>query len=194
MANTVYEKYDGSQVTESMLQEAAELFSHNYGFWGKQAPTSAGTSANLLIHRDYRERGLATGLLVELKEQDDEILGVMTSHPATCLAAARAFGCTIEAVQLDFIKEHAEGIIKLSPITYIRTARPYGSLFASEDCDGAVSSADTSFFVDHREPCAALERVRQNRDWPLGELLEGKEFLLILEAKKGPRSSTSARV
>jgi hypothetical protein len=35
MAKRIYEKYDGSQVTDSMLQEASQLFSENYGVWGR---------------------------------------------------------------------------------------------------------------------------------------------------------------
>src|SRR4051794_39578674 len=37
MAKRIYEKYDWSQVTDSMLQEASQLFSENYGVWGKNA-------------------------------------------------------------------------------------------------------------------------------------------------------------
>lgn len=37
MAQVVYEKYDAGQVTDTMLQEAAVLFSENYGVWGEQA-------------------------------------------------------------------------------------------------------------------------------------------------------------
>lgn len=45
----------------------------------------------LVVHSDFRERGLATGLLNQLR-QDDSIYGLMSSHPAACLAAAKAFG------------------------------------------------------------------------------------------------------
>ena len=44
----------------------------------------------LVVHKDYRERGPATGLLSQLR-QDDDAYGVMSSHPAACLAAAKAF-------------------------------------------------------------------------------------------------------
>jgi len=37
MEEQVYKKYDAGQVTETMLQEAAVLFSENYGVWGEQA-------------------------------------------------------------------------------------------------------------------------------------------------------------
>jgi hypothetical protein len=46
----------------------------------------------LVVHRNYREHGLATGLLNELRQDDDDIYGVVSSHPAACLAAVKAFG------------------------------------------------------------------------------------------------------
>ena len=80
----------------------------------------------LVVHQDYRERGLAMGLLNQLRHYDDDVYGLMSSHPAACLAAAKAFGSkrilifvvnlmlnmigSINTVRLDFIKEHAEEI------------------------------------------------------------------------------------
>ena len=46
----------------------------------------------LVVDSAYRERGLATGLLRSLRGDADEIYGIMSSQPAACLAAARAFG------------------------------------------------------------------------------------------------------
>lgn len=48
----------------------------------------------LVVHSDFRERGLAAGLLNQLRQDDDAIYGLMSSHPAACLAAAKAFGST----------------------------------------------------------------------------------------------------
>lgn len=62
---------------------------------------------------------------------------------------------------------------------YVRDARFYGTVFDSEDSSGLVSSADTGFFVDHEKPLKALDRVQQSREWPLGELHDGHEFLLL---------------
>lgn len=51
-----------------------------------------GTNVCLVVHRDFWERGLATGRLVQLRQDDDAIYGIMSSHPAACLAAATACG------------------------------------------------------------------------------------------------------
>ena len=37
MAKRIYETYDGSQVTDSRLQEASQPFSENYEGWGRNA-------------------------------------------------------------------------------------------------------------------------------------------------------------
>lgn len=46
----------------------------------------------LVVHQEYRERGLAMGLLYQLRHDGDDIYGLVSSHPAACLAAAKAFG------------------------------------------------------------------------------------------------------
>ena len=45
----------------------------------------------LVVSKDYRERGLAGGLLKLLRADSDDIYGIMSSHPAACLAAATSF-------------------------------------------------------------------------------------------------------
>lgn len=45
MERQVFEKYKGEKITEGMLQEAAQLFSENYGIWGEQAAKSVGKFA-----------------------------------------------------------------------------------------------------------------------------------------------------
>lgn len=157
----------------------------------------------LVVHQDYRERRLAMGLLNQLRHNDDDIYGLMSSHPAACVAAVKAFGSkcitisavnptlnitgSIDTVRLDFIKEHAENIIKASPIRYIKDAKLCGSLFDPEDVSGLVSSVNTGFWVDHTEPLEALAWMRDMVDWPLGELHDGHEFFLVLEVRRRPR-------
>jgi hypothetical protein len=59
----------------------------------------------LVVHKDYRENGLATGFLTSLRKTTDDIYGIMSSNPAACLAAAKSFGTTIEKISLDFIRK-----------------------------------------------------------------------------------------
>lgn len=48
----------------------------------------------LVIGKHYREQGLATCLLTSLRKDEDDVFGIMSSHPAACLTAAKAFGST----------------------------------------------------------------------------------------------------
>jgi GNAT superfamily N-acetyltransferase len=157
MEETTFKKYKAEDVTDSMIQEAAKLFSENYGIWGKdnkyakpgqlaqthfhlvywfiggsrvrlsperlrsqyldiaqcfyvRATVDGKLAGNafachwlmgdktvcwitqLVVDSNYRQRGLAKGLLNQLKQQDVDIYGLMSSHPAACLAAVKAFG------------------------------------------------------------------------------------------------------
>ena len=132
----------------------------------------------------------------------------MSSHPAACLASVKAFGSKsppkfyvigsyLEAIgtidkALPYIRTQAYVLMKASPIDYVKDAKLRGSLFNPEDTNGLVSCVDSGFFVDHTEPLEALEWVRREMVWPLGELLDGHEFLLIVEARhRRPSSSVS---
>lgn len=46
----------------------------------------------LVVDRNYRERGLASGLLRSIRFDTDDMYGIMSSHPAACMAAASSFG------------------------------------------------------------------------------------------------------
>jgi hypothetical protein len=35
MAKKLFEKFDGHELTDDMLEEAAQLFNENYGIWGE---------------------------------------------------------------------------------------------------------------------------------------------------------------
>ncbi|KAL8743537.1 MAG: hypothetical protein Q9190_004118, partial [Brigantiaea leucoxantha] len=219
MAELLVQKFEGHQLTDTMLKEAAKLFNENYGTWGKDPTTRtplppqgklgerARSSAEgsrvkmtkdrlraqclpentvcayvratvddrlvgnafacywtladrvvcwvtqLVVHVDYRKHGLATSLLTRLRQEgDDTIYGIMSSHPAACLAAAKAFTNGINAVATDFIRDNAKAVIEGSPVSYVQKAELRGNLFDPQDISGAVSCVDTVFFVDHTEP------------------------------------------
>ncbi|KAM3532251.1 hypothetical protein NHJ13051_000237 [Beauveria bassiana] len=142
----------------------------------------------LVVSKDYRERGLATGLLRVLRADNcHDIYGIMSSHPAACLAAAKAFSTTVEKVSLDFISKNAQGVMRESPIPYIRDAKLCGTIFDDNDSTGLVSGVNTEFFVDHEKPMQALKIIRESLQWPLGELPDA----VINPAKPPPPRAAS---
>lgn len=92
---------------------------------------------------------------------------------------------------LNFAKDNAEAIMKASPIPYIREAKLYGTLFEQDDTTGLVCGVNTGFFVDHEEPLDALMTIRETQEWPLGDLPDGHEYLLLLPAKQRRSRSRS---
>lgn len=163
-----------------------------------------------MVDKAHRGKGLASGLLRTLREDGDDMYGVMSSHPHASLAAAKSFGCkcdpklikirfllwiaTIDRISIDFIGENAKLVMSASPIPYIRDAELRGSVFDANDTSGIVSGVNTNFFVDHEEPSDALQSVQEELEWPLGGLPDGCEYLIIMEAKKRRSRSRSANV
>jgi hypothetical protein len=110
---------------------------------------------------------------------DNQVFGILSSHPAAILAALRAWDNGIENVNLETVKGHGSAIMASSPVEYVRNAQ-----LVSRDSDngGTVCCcASTDFWVDHAEPLAVLEEVKQRVAWPLGELSEGCEFLVLVK-------------
>ncbi|KAK6843397.1 hypothetical protein PG987_004257 [Apiospora arundinis] len=145
----------------------------------------------LVAHKEYREQGLAGGLLRSLRGDTDDIYGIMSSHPAACLAAAKCFGSTIEKVSMDFILKNAVSITEVSPIPYIKNTKLSGKLFDVKETNGLISGVNTDFLVDHEEPKEALALIREEWNWPLGDLPDGHKFLLILQGKSRRSRSRS---
>ena len=148
-------------------------------------------------------------LLNQLRHDDDDIYGIMSSHPAACLAAAKAFGSkcisisvinptlnitgSINTVRPKFVKEHAERIMRASPIRYVKDAKLRGSLFNPEDASGLVSSVDAGFWIDHTEPLEALAWARDIVDGLLVICMMAMSSFLFLkpgavpDLRLGPR-------
>lgn len=53
-----------------------------------------------------------------------------------------------------------------------------------------VIGANSHFFVDHSEPLRVL-RSLQDGEWPLGDLPEGHEFMLLFERPQRKHSHDS---
>jgi len=79
---------------------------------------------------------------------------------------------------------HADKVIESAPIAYLRSAKLCGKLFDEHTPFDQVSLANTGFFVDHAEPLAALQQWHEGCDnniaWPLGELPDGHEYLILV--------------
>ena len=159
----------------------------------------------LVVHAHFRSKGIAKSMLKKLERCHIYGYGIVSSHAHAIMAATTAFGrgpegkphilpyireqhAKVRAQQaLNFIKEHAVTVMKRSPIRYIREAEVHGTLF--EDAGDNVSTIDTKFLVDHAEPEEALRLVKEvGREWHLGSLPEGHEFLVFIMPRYCRRS------
>lgn len=92
---------------------------------------------------------------------------------------------------MDFILKNAVSITEASPVPYIKSAKLSGKLFDVTETNGLISGVNTDFLVDHEEPKEALALIREEWNWPLGDLPDGHEFLLILQSKSRRSRSRS---
>jgi hypothetical protein len=165
----------------------------------------------LVVHRDARQRGIATFLLQSLKRPEHTAFGLASSHPAACLAALHLgrqyfmfwfsdcpdkvvghIGADPLHLNLTFTKSKIHEVVQTSSVEYVRTAEPQGSLFEDQGglrddaAKGAVCTLYTSFFIDRAEPTAALAQWKAKcggkASWPLGDLPEGHEYLVLVKA------------
>ncbi|KPI45758.1 uncharacterized protein AB675_866 [Cyphellophora attinorum] len=141
--------------------------------------------AQLVVSSYYRNLRIATELLRKLQEQEqgeEQAFGILSSHPFAIRAALRAFGHGLEKVNLSMTQKYAATTMASCPIVYVREAKLRGSLFGESGAEtGVKSCADTKFYVDHQEPVQALNAAKQSGlEWPLGDLPEGHEFLLLI--------------
>jgi hypothetical protein len=85
-------------------------------------------------------------------------------------------------LDLSFIKAHTSDILKESPVEYLAKAQLRGRLFEETSSDDAViSQVFTEWYVDHREPLEALQKYQADHgEWPLGKLLDGHEFWIVV--------------
>ncbi|KAK3346349.1 hypothetical protein B0T25DRAFT_592588 [Lasiosphaeria hispida] len=164
---------------------AGNAFACRWAYQGRQVCWVT----QLVVHHEFRERRVATRLLEKLRKNDDEIFGIMSSHPAACIAISKACAeLSFPNVQLGFMQSCASEVMAGSPIAYVRDPKLCGSLFQPDstvsDVNDLVSGVDTNFFVSHEDPLRAVAWLRQHDLWPLGNLPDGLEFLLVFEAPR----------
>lgn len=89
-------------------------------------------------------------------------------------------------VPLDFVRNNATAILASSPVLYIQNAKPAGTIFKAGG--DLRCGADTSFHIDQKEAKEAVAELEAKDEWPLGELIEGHEYLLLFDGKRRRRS------
>ncbi|KAG2147806.1 uncharacterized protein EDB93DRAFT_1240545 [Suillus bovinus] len=168
---------------DPLESEPPKLYGHAFAtVWG-YSKHKVGWVTQLVVDKAVRQCYIATQLLQTLKFHtlfsSVNIVGLASSHPAACNALAKYAAANIKDVNLDFIREHAKGVLESLPISYVKAAQLRGTLFEDNCNNRAISSVYTEFYVDHAEPLAVLEQYKKKGPWCLGELLDGHEFLAI---------------
>jgi hypothetical protein len=144
----------------------------------------------LCVHTSYRNRGIAKQLLGTLY-QGEHCVGILSSHPFAICAALRIFGSGVEIVKpdLEMTRNEVKGVMESCPVGYVKDSKLHGTLWNAGIEDEVVSCADTGFWVDHEEPRWALRIIGERGVvWPLGQLPDGHEFLVLVNAKTSERS------
>lgn len=85
-------------------------------------------------------------------------------------------------VPLDFARNNAAAILASSPVSYIQNAKPAGTIFKKGG--DLRCGADTNFHIDHSEVKAAIAELEAKDEWPLGDLVEGHEYLLLFDGRR----------
>ncbi|XXH01115.1 Flavin-linked sulfhydryl oxidase of the mitochondrial IMS [Hypoxylon texense] len=154
----------------------------------------------LVIHRRWgTEERLMKVILRHLVHKDDRIIGIISPNPVACKALASVFAGRFEKqalgtrfesrdwkvsnIPVDFARERAAGVMAASPIGYIQNAKLRGSLFDAHDATGLRCGVDTKFFIDHSELELEVALLQETENWPLGDLPDGHEFLLLFDVE-----------
>jgi hypothetical protein len=135
----------------------------------------------LVVHHDHRGKGHASALLRFLIESGKPVVvGVASSHPHAVLALKKSSKAIFDE---DFIRNNLRQIITLFKIPYLVDKPLIGSLFQQTSDDGPRLQIDTGFYTDHTEPLEALSKLPADVNWPLGQLLDGHEFVVVFSVE-----------
>ena len=181
-------------------------------------PETIGWITQLVVDANERRKRIATNLLRGLVASSwfagVTMMGIASTHPAALNALCNMLpgrsgywtsiepkakshsisGQSISRVGLSYIQENAPMALQSSTVKYLRQAQLRGALFEPNVEDGAVSLADTTFFVDHGEPEEVLSSYVKQEKWSLGPLREGHEYLLVLPTTSSRSTSSTHSV
>ncbi|KAG1805434.1 uncharacterized protein BJ212DRAFT_1248843, partial [Suillus subaureus] len=146
---------------DPLESECPQLYGHAFATVWDYGKNKVGWVTQLVVNEAVHQHYITTHLLQALKCHTlfthVNIIGLVSSHPAACNALAKYAAANIKDVELDFIHQHAKGILASSPISYLKATQLRGLLFQDSCDNGAISS----FYVDHTEPLAVLEHYKK---------------------------------
>ncbi|KAF1961322.1 hypothetical protein CC80DRAFT_402278, partial [Byssothecium circinans] len=87
---------------------------------------------------------------------NNKVYGLISSHPAACLAAAKTFRNSISTMRLNFIRKYVVAVIKASLVSYIKDANLRGSLFNTREIHSIILLVYTNFFINYTKLLKAL--------------------------------------
>jgi len=116
----------------------------------------------LVVHKEYRSKGIAKQLLSKTWSPENLAWGLVTSHPhaVRALEAATSRLCIPQ-----IISKYAPVLMKATKIPYIQNCET--------TITGTQSVIHSEFFVDHSE---VNELVKKDEKWSLATLADGDEF------------------
>lgn len=120
----------------------------------------------LVVNSKYRNQSIGCRLCqLACDNQDVIACGLASCHPYAVKAVERA---TKSLVDVDKVIAFGDEILLLSGVSYLATAQ---TCFHEGRC-----VANTSYFVSHEEVNEVRSRLR---DWRLGHIDDGEEFVAI---------------
>ena len=141
----------------------------------------------MLVKTEMRSHGIAEAMLYELKRAAGtgafDVFGIVSSHPHAIMALCRACGHhSVEEMDLHLLRTQAAPCMAYSPVRYIREGKMNGSLWGLGDTTG-VATLDTTFLVERQGMREAMRSMTERgRQWPLGGLPEGHEWVCMVKA------------
>ena len=126
--------------------------------------------SQLVVHEDYRRRGVAKNLLFSLWSFSDHFAwGLVSANPFAVRALEKA---TRRRCHPIYIKRHASSLLAIGA-DHI----PYLTSETATAIDNINCRIDTRFFLDHSRVEEMIDAVVDNgAPWVLGELKEGWEW------------------
>lgn len=146
----------------------------------------------LVVDMNYRGKRIASALLAIAIQPTRltcnlKAVGIASSHPHAINALARA--AQVNAIDPAFMGKYTALVLEASEIPYLQSPNNdlVGTIFhLPSTTSNLVSIVRTNFNISHVEPQAALDAMK---DWTLGNLEDGSEFIVLIELDSIAQSS-----